>query len=390
MVRFVFRTVLWTSVLATVACTLDVTAPLVPPPDSWDPALNTHPRGTAFQELLDEYVRRGLPGVVLLVRTPEGLWNGAGGYARLEGRDPMTPAHRFHAASVTKMYTATAVMLLVEDGAVDLDAPIRTYLPPEVWRPIPNGGEATVRQLLDHRSGIPDFSGDLRYDLDFLNNPLGAYSPERILGYLHGQSAWMVPGSGYFYSNANYFLLAMIADALAPAGHADLIARRILRPLGLTGTYYRNDESYPRPPGLVNSYQDLAGDGRLMNVSDLATHAATIFFGNAGLMATSADFAAFLDALMDGEIVRPETVALMAERPTPSSLYGLGLSLMDTDFGEAMGHSGGDMGALAQVRHFPDRDATLVLLSNGGDGGVPARLFSALWDEAVEMALGGG
>jgi len=408
MIRTVLRNVLWPAFLASLACTLDLTAPLVPPPDRWDPALNTHPRGGAFQELLDEYVQRGLPGVVLLVRTPEGLWNGAGGYARLESRAPMTPAHRFHAASVTKMYMATAIMLLVEDGVVGLDAPIRTYLPPEVWRPIPNGGEATVRQLLDHRSGIPDFSGDLRYDMDFLNDPLGAYPPERILGYLHGQSAWMAPGSGYFYSNANYFLLAMIADEVAGtgrisgagqvlgdaqltgAGHADLIDRRILRPLGLTGTYYRNDESYPRPPGLVNSYQDLAGDGRLMNVSDLATHAATIFFGNAGLVATSADFAAFLDALMDGEIVSPETVSLMTERPTPSSLYGLGVSLMDTNFGVAMGHSGGDMGALAQVRYFPDRDATLVLLSNGGDGGVPDRLFSALWEEAMEMALGGG
>jgi D-alanyl-D-alanine carboxypeptidase len=305
----------------------------------------------------------------------------------------MTPAHRFHGASVTKMYTAAAVMLLVEDGLVDLDAPIRTYLPPEVWRPIPNGSQATVRQLLDHRSGIPDFSGNLAYDLDFLNDPKGDYPPERILAYLRGQSAWMAPGSGYFYSNANYVLLAMIADQVAGAGqgsgagHADLIAHRILQPLGLTGTSYRNDESYPRPPGLVSSYQDLAGDGRLMNVSDLAVHAATVFFGNAGLIATSADFAAFLEGLMAGSIVSPETLALMMERPTPSSSYGLGLSFLETEYGDAVGHSGGDMGTLAQVRYFPDRDATLVLLSNGGDGGVPDRLFSELWQEAVAAAL---
>ena len=371
-------------VLLAAACTLDVTAPCDPPPESWDPALNTHPNGAAFQELLDRYVERGLPGVVLLVRTPEGLWNGASGYARVETGDVMTPTHRFHGASVTKMYTATAVMLLVEDGLVELDAPIREYLPEDVWRPIPNGGEATVRQLLSHRSGIPDFSGNLRYDLDSLNDPFGELSTEKLLGYLHGQSSWIAPGEGYFYSNANYVLLAMIVDAVATSGHAGIISQRILQLLGLTATYYKNEEGFPTPPGLVNSYQDLAGDGRLMNVSDLTIQGAKVLFGNAGLIATSGDYATFIEALMKGEIVSPETLATMSEKPTETSTYGLGLSLVLTDFGVAVGHSGAELGAMSGVRYYPDRDATLVLLSNGGDGGLPERLFNELWSEAKE------
>ncbi len=111
--------ILWTG-----ACTLDIAAPFEPPPDSWDPALNTHPDGASFQKLLDGYVYEGLPGAVLFVRTPEGLWNGSAGYARLEASDPMTPAHRHFAASMTKMYTASAVMLLAQDGLIDLDAKI--------------------------------------------------------------------------------------------------------------------------------------------------------------------------------------------------------------------------------------------------------------------------
>jgi D-alanyl-D-alanine carboxypeptidase len=371
-----------------IGCTLDITAPIEPPPESWDPSLNTHPNGGEFQEILNRYVREGLPGVVLLVRTPQGSWNGATGYAKLETADPMLPTHRHHAASVTKMYTATAVLLLTEDGLIDLDAPISTYLPESLYGPIPNGARATVRQLLSHTSGIPDFNGDLTYDLDFLNDPFGSYSTERLLSYLHGQSRISPPGAGYFYSNANYLLLALIMDHVTGGSHAEVISHRILEPLHLAATYYKNEPGYPRPPGLVNSYQDVAGDGRLMNVSDLAVYALQIFSGNAGLIATSADFAAFIEALLDGLLLEPASLSEM-QNWGERSRYGLGLNFIETPYGPGIGHSGGDSGALAQVRHFPDRAATLVLLANGGDSGVTDRLFHRLWGEVMDAALSG-
>lgn len=369
-------------------CTLDITRPVEPPPADWDPALNTHPNGAEFQELLDRYVREGLPGVGFLVRTPQGLWNGSAGYARVESSDPMLPTHRHHAASVTKIYTAAAVLLMAEDGLIDLDARISRYLPDTIYRPIPNGAQATVRHLLGHRSGIPDFSGDIAYDLDFLNDPMGSYPPERLLSYLHGQPSMAEPGGGYFYSNANFFLLALIMDYATQGSHADFMNLRILEPLGLTETYYEAGPGHPVPPGLVNSYQDLAGDGRLMNVTDLAINSMEIFFGNAGLVATSADYAHFLESLLGGELIGQEMLGQMLERPE-GSRYGLGLGFRETPFGWAVGHGGGDLGVLSQVRRFPDHDATLVLLTNGGDGGVPAGLFDRLWDDAMEVALGG-
>jgi D-alanyl-D-alanine carboxypeptidase len=240
---------------------------------------------------------------------------------------------------------------------------------------------------LGHTSGIPDFSGDLRYDLDFLNDPFGFYPPERLLSYLHGQSSIFPPGNGFFYSNANYLLLAMILDQVAEGGHAALITHRILEPLGLEATHYRNEPGYPTPPGLVNTYQDLAGDGRLVNVSDMAVHSSETFFGNAGLMATSSDFAAFIEGLLGGHLVGEAFLSDMQDW-REGSRSGLGLNFIETPFGPGIGHSGGDIGSLTQVRRFPDVDATLVLLSNGGDGGVPAGLFSRLWADAMEMALG--
>jgi len=374
------------SSLSMVSCTLDIAAPVLPPPETWAPALNTHPDSAAFQALLDRYVSDGLPGTVLLVRTPEGQWNGAAGFAKIETGESMLPTNRFCAASITKMYMATAVMLLVEDGLIQLDARIRDYLPGSIYGRVPNGAEATVRQLLGHTSGIPDFSGVSAYDLDTLNDPLGPLPAERLLSYLHGQSPIFAAGTGYFYSNANYLLLALIVGQVTGASHADVVTQRILQPLGLEATYYKNESGYPAPPGLVNSYEDLAGDGRLMNVSDLTVHSAETSMGYAGLIATSADYADFIDALLEGRVVGAASLSLMKEH-TRSPSYGLGLSFLQTPYGPAIGHSGGDVGVLSQVRHFPDVGATLVLLVNGGDSGVPDALFKRLWDDAMDVAL---
>lgn len=370
-----------------VSCTLDITAPVEPPPDTWDPALDTHPDGPSFQRLLDEYVRRGLPGVVLYVQTPDGLWNGASGYASIEAGQPMTPTHRQFAASVTKVYVAAAVLLLAGDGTIDLDKTIDHYLPESVYGGLPNAGGSTVRHLLGHTSGIPDF-GSLAYDLDTLNNPLGSFPPDRLLDYARGESAIFSPGNGYFYSNTNYLLLALLVDHVTGANHADVISEQILQPLALDATYYKNEAGYPAPRGLVSSHHDLAGDGRLANVSDLTVHYNGMFAGHTGLIATSADFAAFVGALLDGNVIGPGMLAEMLER-TECECYGLGISFIRTPYGTAIGHDGGDLGILAQVRHFPGRDATLVLLVNGGNDGVTDDLFGQLWDDTIGAAFQG-
>lgn len=381
-----FAPLLAASVLVA-SCTLDITAPIEPPPEIWNPADNTHPDGTAFQELLSRYVREGLPGVVLLARTPQGMWNGAAGYAKIETADPMLPTHRHFAASVTKMYIATAVMLLAEDGTIDLDARISQYLPKTVYGRVANGAKATVRQLLGHTSGIPNFSGVLAYDLDTFNDPKGSYPPERLLSYVEGESALFAPGTGYFYSNTNYLLLAMLMDHVTGASHANVISERIIQPLELSATYYKNEPGYPKPAGLVNSYQDLAGNGRLTNVSDLTAHFNGMFIGHTGLIASSADFAEFIEALFEGRLISEASLSEMLER-TECSCYGLGLSFIQTPYGPGIGHAGGDFGIRCQVRYFPDLDATLVLLINGGDSGVTERLFNKLWDEVMGVALG--
>ncbi|MGH7454163.1 MAG: serine hydrolase, partial [bacterium] len=97
------------------ACKMDINQPVEAPNSFWDESLNTHPKGAAFQKLLDDYVKKGLPGVVMFVKSPQGIWNGAAGYAKIETKEPMTPMHLFHSESIAKTNTATAVMMLVDE-----------------------------------------------------------------------------------------------------------------------------------------------------------------------------------------------------------------------------------------------------------------------------------
>jgi D-alanyl-D-alanine carboxypeptidase len=377
--RFALSVLCLVSCLFSVACTLSCRSSVSGPDAS---TRNTHPDSTLFQGLLDRYVGEGMPGVVLYVETPEGLWNGAAGYAKIETSTRMLPTHLHDAASVTKVYTAAAVMLLVEDSVIALDAEISRYLPDTVYGRLPNGTSATVRQLLDHTSGIPDFGGTPRYMADLYADPMGQYPVEKLLGYVYEQPPAGPAGTVHCYSNTNYFLLAMIMDNVV-GNHAKIINERILQPLGLKATYYKNESGLPQPPGPVNAYHYFEEYDSLMNMTAINEHLAEFFMGNAGLIASSADFAGFIKNLLGGKVVGPESLAAMRDS-------GCGLNVTETGYGKGIEQSGSDFGSLIQVVHFPDSKSTIVLLMNAGDSGIFGSLFWNLWGEAMNAALGSG
>ncbi len=372
-------------VLTHAACKMDINDPVEAPNGFWDASLNTHPKGAAFQKLLNDYVKRGLPGLVMFVKSPEGIWNGAAGYARLETRERMTPMHLHHSASIAKTYTATAVMMLVDEGKIAVDAKINTYLPGKITDKIGNGNEATVRHLLNHTSGIRDWQNDeIISDLDFFNDPYGVYTPETLLAYISGKPAYFPAGSQYDYSNTNYLLLTLIMDHVLGESHANFVSKRIIKHLGLENTYYKNEPGYPRPPGLVNSYEDQFGNGSLMNITDLVIQSAKRYWGQAGYIASSYDYARFIEALFNGELVSDASLQeMMPGANFPS--YGFGMFLRITPYGRGIGHDGGDPGTQTHRLYFPDSKTTLVLLTNAGNQGKPEKLFfGSLIDDAIK------
>ncbi|MBD2768891.1 beta-lactamase family protein [Hymenobacter sp. BT664] len=345
-----------------------------------------HPKAAQYQALLDSYVQKGLPGVVLLVKTPrDGLWIGAAGKANRETGEAMTRCSLNYPQSIAKSFTATAMMMLVEEGKVRLDARISEYLPQRIISAITNADRVTLRQLLQHTSGIYNYLDDEGFQADALanlNNPNRTYTTEEYLSYAAGKPAYFEPGTAYKYSDTNYELAALIIDQVTGRNHADMFTERIFRPLGLRDIYYKNEPGYPTPRGLVASYANDPRDGSLINVSNFQTRSVRSFIGDDGLISSAYDLARFVEALGKGQLVKPESLRQMTQwvntySTTPNVQYGLGLYKFDTPYGIAFGHDGDGLGAGAQMFYFPDSGVTYVAFTNIGTflPGPAARLF---------------
>jgi D-alanyl-D-alanine carboxypeptidase len=332
-----------------------------------------HPRAARFRQIVDDSVRAGIPGLALLVRDGDGRWMGAGGAADLASGAPMRTCSLSSVASITKTFVAATALKLVEEGRLRLDDPARDWLPPGATDGLANADVATVRQLLDHSSGIPNYNDSLDFLTDVFNDPTRLLpSGYDYLDYVRGMPAYFPPGAGNHYSNSNYLLLGMVIDAAAGEHHTQAIRDRVLGPLAMNRSVY--DWRNPSPAGLVRGYSELQGDGRLVDVTD-DVFAEEPNTPAGGLHATAPELASFIEALLrDGTLLRPESLRAMQQwvMPGPNfkpgySRYGLGLEYLEGDGGGyAIGHTGGLFGYSAYMLYFPERDVTIVALANLG------------------------
>ncbi|MCG8326501.1 MAG: beta-lactamase family protein [Chitinophagales bacterium] len=347
----------------------------------------THPKADAFQALLNKYVEKGLPGVAMVVYTPEeGKWIGSAGVARIENQQAMLPCNIFHSASVAKTYHVVAAMTLVEEGKLQLDNTIDHYLPDWVCNDLPNKSTATVRQLMNHTSGIPDFIEDTEHVLDYFNDLLHRFTTEEYLDYVCGDDPDFQSGTSVSYSNTNTVLLALIMDQIA-GNHATLITERIIQPLGLSNTYYKQQAGYPAPTGVVNTYVDVKENGILINSSEIERNFADMSIGHDGMLASPHDYFLFIRALFKGTLLSDTSLSQMMDfKPYSASIdmgEGLGLDIVKTPLKNLTraGHNGGSLGAANNVFYYPEKDATIVICSNFGgflDGPLSQLFYSPL------------
>ncbi|MEL6718187.1 MAG: serine hydrolase domain-containing protein [Bacteroidota bacterium] len=332
----------------------------------------THPKAADFQALLDKYVAKGMPGLSMVVYTPEGgKWIGSAGVAKIETQEPMKPCQIFHSASVAKTYHAVAAMSLMEEGRLDIDKTIDTYLPDWVCKDMANRTTATVRQLMNHSSGIPDFIEDTDHTTDYFHDLERVFTTEEYLDYVCGDEATFEAGTSTSYSNTNTVLLALIMDEIA-GNHADVITEKIINKLGLKHTFYKNETGYPAPAGAVNTYVDMKGDGRLINSTAIERNFAKMNIGHDAMMASAHDYFLFIRALFEGKLVSQNSVDQMLDFGKYPSIIdfgeGLGLAVSKTPLKNITraGHDGGSLGAANIVQHYVEKDITIVICSNFG------------------------
>lgn len=351
-----------------------------------------YPNAQAVQQLLDRYTRAGMPGIAVAVYSPAaGYWAGASGYANLETRTPMQVCHLQYGQSLTKTYTAVAILQLAESGKLDLNQPISRYLPETITALLPDVHAVTVRMLLNHTSGLADYTANANYVASVLQHPLKTYSSLELLAYLDKAPLPFTPGHHAAYSNTNYLLLALIADHLQ-GDHSQLIRDRVLRPLNLQRTFYHNQTNYLNPPNLVDSYFDRFGNGKLENITQMQRANVGSMYGDDGLIAPPTDFVNFLRGVFEGKLVSPQSLQDMTTwvndkqgKPT----YGLGLERAEFAGQVAYGHGGAGLGAGCGLYYFPAKGVYVFISINVGvlTDGPYTQQASRLSDELVALLL---
>lgn len=325
-------------------------------------------KAAELERALDELVQKGVPGVVLAVQSDEGYWSTAKGYAKIEDKTPMQLCHLQYLQSISKTYMAIAILKLYEEGKIDLDKPITKYLPQRYHHYINGAEKVTVRMLLNHTSGIPEYNFQPAYVSYLLQHPYHYFEPEDYLKYIEGKKLVFTPGSKHVYTNTNYEILALIGDSIS-GDHAKLIDEAIFKPLGLVNTFYRNDPGYLKYPEIVNSYWDRYSDGIIENASQLQRANVAALVGDDGIVTTPFEAIKFLKGLTDGKLLSDSTMKQMetwVNDDKAQKIYGLGLVYRVINGFENFGHSGGGIGAGCELYYFPEKHLYYFIALNLG------------------------
>ncbi|MEV0094449.1 serine hydrolase domain-containing protein [Streptomyces sp. NPDC050738] len=333
------------------------------------------------QAAMDAAVKNGVPGVAGQVKDTYSIWAGASGVGNLKTGQPRSAFDRYRIGSTTKTFVATVLLQMEAEGKLSLDDTLDRWLPGVVQGNGNDGRKITVRQLLNHTSGVfsytsdPDFLAN-GFTEKFLEHRYDTYTPAQLVGIAMRYQPLFAPGTGWSYSNTDYVLAGMVVEKVAGRPYEDEIVRRVITPLGLYATSVpRTGTSLPVPSSRAYSKLSLQPkpEGPTYDVTELNPSEA----GAAGAMISSSDdLNRFYAALLGGRLL---PAAQLKEMKTaipvagaPFSAYGLGLMRTDLPCGGSVwGHGGGIQGSVTQAVTTPDGKHSLAFNLNGdwaGDG----------------------
>ena len=254
---------------------------------------------------------------------------------------------KYRIGSITKMFTATMVFQLVEEGKLKLDDTLDKFFPE-----ISNAKKISVAQMLNHHSGIHNFTDDAQHYLSYSRRP---QTHEQILAIIANTTPDFEPGTKAAYSNSNYVLLGYIVEKLTKKSYQDALNERIAAKLKLTDTYYggkingANNES--------ESFDFIEGAWKILGETDMS-----IPGGAGAVVSTPTDLTKFITALFDGKLVSPKSLEQMK---TITDSYGYGVLQFPLDDKKLYGHSGGIDGFSSMLAYLPEEKLSISYISNG-------------------------
>jgi CubicO group peptidase (beta-lactamase class C family) len=298
---------------------------------------------------------------------------------------PATLDTVYEIGSITKQFTSMAVMLLREQGRVSVDDALGKYLTniPEAWKPV------TLKQLLSHTSGIPDYEAVMGYDSYRL-----AMTPEQVFAYVSAKPLDFPSGTQWRYSNTGYFLLTLVIEKVSGEKYIDFVTRNILVPAGMTHT--RSSEPGDLIPKRAAGYDHM----HTLRNRDPMQPSAT---GGAGmLVSTVGDMIRWASVIRKKAIMSSESYALtFTDTPLTDgsrSGYGFGWFVSPMRDHRALAHSGGTAGFSCNFLYLPDDDVTIIVLTNSGTANpqsitdhlarrlVPGLRYTTIPDQRPEVA----
>ncbi|KTC84498.1 serine hydrolase domain-containing protein [Legionella brunensis] len=318
------------------------------------------PIATQLQNILAKALANSLtPGAVLLVSSPQiGTITVTVGLADKKNHQLMQGTNNFRIASMSKTFLATTILKLVEENKLTLDAKIAHLLPDSIdINRLPNGKKVTVRQLLQMRSGIPDY-----VDYDAYSKLVGQmvgkkWTPQLCIEIVYNEKPHFAPDSSYEYSNTNYLLLQLIVEKLTGHSYAASIRQKILDPLHLKNTFIEIAESNVTNQLRTHGYQ--LEDQHLTDVTTLNDG---LGMGDSGMISTVNDLNQFIQALLKEKIILSPTS--LKEMLHMKDDYGLGIYGEEISGEWAQTHNGMSSGFQGQYYYFPKEQLTIILLTN--------------------------
>ncbi|MEV7197294.1 serine hydrolase domain-containing protein [Streptomyces sp. NPDC093510] len=336
----------------------------------------------ATQRAMDAAVRAGTPGVTAQARDRHGVWASTSGVGDRTTGAPRGKNDRFRVGSITKTFVATVLLQMEAEGGLDLDDKVERHLPGLIRGNGNDGRKITVRQLLNHTSGLFDYLTDKKYSETYLRGDgylkhrYDTLPPEKHVRVALAHQPLFEPGARHSYSNTNYVLAGLIIEKTGGRTYEAEVRDRIIKPLGLKDTTNPGNSIHlPRPSSRGYSKLFASDPARIDDITEMNGSQG---WADGDIISTTGDLNRFYSALLRGRLLPPKQLKAMqttvSSPDSPDTAYGLGLTRLRTSCGTTLwGHGGGMVGWLSLAVSTADARHQLAFSFNGDWDGESVR-----------------
>lgn len=356
--------------------------------------LNLQSSDATIQTRLEELHRAAsFPGMTAAYVDKSGkVHEFATGLSDKEANRPMVVGDRMLAGSTGKTFVAAVAMQLVAEGKLSLDDKLEEHLGSEKWfKRLPNHAEITLKQLMNHSSGIPEHVLAPGLIKTLHESPDKQWKPEELVAFILDEPARRKAGEGFSYADTNYILLGMVMEAATGHTVVEMVEKRILKPQNLNATSWALGRQLPKLAtgySMPNSPFGYSGpmvkDGKFLFDPQME-------WTGGGFLSTSGDLARWAKILFTTDLV-PKKNHILEGIPAntgPQDLYGLGVQIRNSPYGISHGHGGWFPGYLTEIEYFPEHGIAVAVQFNTDEGRTLGRSPRAYIGEIMKILLSG-